>query len=151
VASLVQQRIQFLATKLSGSQQAVDVTRLALRGRDHRYFPPPRRRPGARHYAMSDSILNFIPDSRCADLDAMSRCWRLNLSPTHPSLCAHQATSAQQIRGSRPSRRGSHSSVAALQNSGRHQPRPRPTHDANRQAFRPANATLTLAAPPLVP
>ena len=50
MASFVQERIRFLAAKLSGSQ-AVDVTHLALRARDHRYSPPPRRQTALRHYA----------------------------------------------------------------------------------------------------
>jgi hypothetical protein len=45
---------------------------------------------------MSDTTLLIASDSRCTHLDALDRRCRMNLSASHPTLCEHHATQAQQ-------------------------------------------------------
>ena len=45
---------------------------------------------------MSETTLDFSSDSRCTHLDALNRRCRMNRSASHPSLCEHHATQAQQ-------------------------------------------------------
>jgi hypothetical protein len=45
---------------------------------------------------MSDTTSIIATDSRCTHLDALNRRCRMNRSASHPSLCEHHATQAQQ-------------------------------------------------------
>jgi hypothetical protein len=45
---------------------------------------------------MSDTTSIISSDSRCTHLDALHRRCRMNRSASHPSLCEHHATQAQQ-------------------------------------------------------